>query len=163
MQSYRIDSSRARRKFTAPQAAAVAASHLAAFAIVKMGLLWGVALPLAAVSLAAPPRVRDLYGVGAAAWRLLMAGAALHHHLLYMGFAVVMSTLCVPFFLPTVLYRRAPRFGPAPFLFASAAMALRLLGLLTPAALAVLGLHLCAAAAALAQEKVPLILPEDKH
>jgi len=62
-----------------------------------------------------------------------------------------------------VLYRRAPRFGPAPFLFASAAMALRLLGLLTPAALAVLGLLLCAAAAALAQEKVPLLLPEDKH
>jgi hypothetical protein len=162
MSSYRIDSSRARLRFTAPRAAAVAASCLAAFAVVKMGLLWGVALPLTAVSLAALPRVRDLYGVGAAAWRLLMAGAALHH-LLCMGLAVVMSTLCVPFFLPAVLYRRAPRFGPAPFIFASAATALRSLGLLTPAALAVLGLPLYVAAAALAQEKVPLLPPEDKH
>jgi len=162
MLSYRIDSSWARLKFTAPRAAAVAASYLAAFAMVKTGLLWGVVLPLAAVSLAAPPRVRDLYGVGAAAWRLLMAGAALHH-LLYMGFAVVMSTLCVPFFLPAVLYRRAPRFGPVPLLFASTATALRLLGLLTPAALAVLGLLLYVAVAALAQEKVPLLPPEDKH
>jgi hypothetical protein len=163
MLSYRIDSSRARLKFTAPRTAAVAASYLTAFAMVKMGLLWGVALPLAVVSLAAPPRVHDLYGVGAAAWRLLMAGSALHHHLLYMGFAVVMSTLCVPFFLPAVLYRRAPMFGPAPFLFASAATALRLLGLLTPAALAVMGLLLYIAAAALAHEKVPLLPPEDKH
>ncbi len=92
-----------------------------------------------------------------------MAGAALHHHFLYMGFAVVMSTLYVPFFLPAVLYRRAPMFGPVSLLFASTATALRLLGLLTPAALAVLGLLLYVAAATLAQEKVPLLPPKDKH
>jgi len=163
MLSYRIDSSRARLKFTAPRTAAVTISYLAAFVMVKMGLLWGIALPLIAVSLAAPPRVRDLYGAGAVAWRLLMAGAALHHHLLYMGFAVVMSTLCVPFFVPVVLYRRAPRFGPVSFLFALTATALRLLGLLIPAALAVLSLLLYIAAAVLAQEKVPLPPPKDKY
>ncbi|AET32234.1 hypothetical protein [Pyrobaculum ferrireducens] len=156
---YRIDSSRLKRRFSAGGAAAVAAAHLAGFALVKTGHLWGVALPIAAVSLAAPPVPRDVYGVGVALGRVLMALGWLHHHFLYMGFAVVMAVLCVPYFVPGVLYRRAPRFGWENLALAASAAAARLAGFIEAAAVLVAVLIAYVAVRMLREEAVPLKPP----
>ncbi|AAL65053.1 hypothetical protein [Pyrobaculum aerophilum] len=156
---YRIDSSRGRKKFTVWGAGSIAAAHGAGFLLIKLGYFWGVALPLVVTSLAAPPKVRDVYGAGVVLGRVAMALGWLHHHFLYMGFAVVMAVLCVPYFLPSVVYRRVPKFSWENLAIALAAAALRLAGYIEIAAISVLALIAYVAYKILREEKVPLKPP----
>jgi len=110
-------------------------------------------------SLAAPPKVRDVYGAGVVLGRVAMALGWLHHHFLYMGFAVVMAVLCVPYFLPSVVYRRVPKFSWENLAIALAAAALRLAGYIEIAAISVLALIAYVAYKILREEKVPLKPP----
>jgi len=107
---YRIDFSRAKKRFSATTAAAVAAAYVAAFLAVKVGHLWAVAVPSLVLTVFAAPRLNDLYGASAFFFRWAVALAPLGSHLVYMAFAVIMSALCVPYFIPAILYREVPRY-----------------------------------------------------
>lgn len=137
---YRIDTSRARRRFTALGALSIAATYVAAFAAVKAGYLWAVVAPSIALTIAAPPRIGDKYGVAALLFRWLVALGPFGTHLVYMAFAVIMSALCVPYFIGAILFRQVPSYGPELVLAASLSYILRNLGILAPSALFVLAI-----------------------
>ncbi|MEM1571746.1 MAG: hypothetical protein QXS00_03395 [Pyrobaculum sp.] len=125
---YRIDSSRAKRRFTAAKAGALVVGYAVAFAATKAGYLWSPIIPSLILTAAAPPVLKDAYSAGSLLFRFVLPLAFFHHHAAYMSFAVVMSTLCVPYFVPSVLYRRLPNYGPALLALSLAAFAFRILG-----------------------------------
>jgi hypothetical protein len=88
----------------------------------------------------APPRLNDLYGAAAFFFRWAVATAPLGAHWVYMAFAVIMSALCVPYFIPAILYRQVPRYRGELVATAAVAYVLRNLGVVAPAALLVVGL-----------------------
>jgi hypothetical protein len=139
---YRIDFSRAKKRFTAATAAAVAAAYVAAFLAVKAGYLWAVAAPSLLLTIFAVPRLNDLYGVSAFFFRWAVALAPLGTHLVYMAFGVIMSALCVPYFIPAILYREVPRYRGELVAVATTAYVLRNAGFAAPAAVLVAGLVL---------------------
>ncbi|MFN7105820.1 MAG: hypothetical protein ACK4M3_04480, partial [Pyrobaculum sp.] len=107
----------------------------------------------------APPRVTDLYGVGTFVFRWAVVLAGIHHHFMYMAFAIVISVLCAPYFLPSVLYREAFRYGPELFITASAAFVLRLAGYLAISGLLTAALVIYIAWKSLRQKAIPLKPP----
>ncbi|WP_237179365.1 hypothetical protein [Pyrobaculum ferrireducens] len=133
-----IDASRARRRLTALGALSIAATYVAAFAAVKAGYLWAVVAPSIALTIAAPPRIGDKYGVAALLFRWLVALGPFDTHLVYMAFAVIMPALCVPYFIGAILFRQVPSYGPELVLTALLSYILRNLGILAPSALFVL-------------------------
>lgn len=137
---YRIDSSRARRKFTARNAAVLTALYAAAFIGVKLGYLWAMLAPSLFLTLAAPPKVNDKYGAGSFFFRWAVALAPFGHHFAYMAFAVIMSVLCVPYFIGAILFRQIPKYGIELIATASLAYVSRILGALPVSALAVAAL-----------------------
>ncbi|MEM1597452.1 MAG: hypothetical protein QXP31_00010 [Pyrobaculum sp.] len=159
---YRIDASRARRRFSRAAALAVAGSYAAAFLLAKAGLYWAFLLPAAVLTAAARPRLGDAYGAASFAFRWLVPLSILHHHFAYLGFAVIMSGLCVPYFLPSILYREAPRYGPELLAIAAAALVTRLAGQTALAGVLATALVLYAAAKSLKMKKIPLIPPSGR-
>jgi hypothetical protein len=139
---YRIDFSRAKKRFTAATAAAVAAAYVAAFLAVKTGYLWAVAVPSLLLTIFAVPRLNDLYGASAFFFRWVVALAPLGTHLAYMAFGVIMSALCVPYFIPAILYREVPRYRGELVAVAATAYVLRNAGFAAPVAVLVAGLVL---------------------
>jgi len=139
---YRIDFSRAKKRFTAATAAAVAAAYVAAFLAVKAGYPWAVAAPSLLLTIFAVPRLNDLYGASAFFFRWVVALAPLGTHLVYMAFGVIMSALCVPYFIPAILYREVPRYRGELVAVAATAYVLRNAGFAAPAAVLVAGLVL---------------------
>jgi hypothetical protein len=139
---YRIDFSRAKKRFTAATATAVAAAYVAAFLAVKSGYLWAVAAPSLLLTIFAVPRLNDLYGASAFFFRWAVALAPLGAHFVYMAFGVIMSALCVPYFIPAILYREAPRYRGELVAIAATAYVLRNAGFAAPAAVLVAGLVL---------------------
>jgi len=139
---YRIDFSRAKKRFTAATATAVAAAYVAAFLAVKVGYLWAVAVPSLLLTIFAVPRLNDLYGASAFFFRWVVALAPLGTHLVYMAFGVIMSALCVPYFIPAILYREVPRYRGELVAVAATAYILRNAGFAAPAAVLVAGLVL---------------------
>ncbi len=139
---YRIDFSRAKKRFTAATAAAVAAAYVAAFLAVKVGYLWAVAAPSLLLTIFAVPRLNDLYGASAFFFRWAVALAPLGAHFVYMAFGVIMSALCVPYFIPAILYREVPRYKGELVAVAATAYVLRNAGFAAPAAVLVAGLVL---------------------
>jgi len=131
---YRIDFSRARRRFTAATATAVAAAYVAAFLAAKAGHPWAVAAPSLLLTVFAVPRLNDLYGKSAFFFRWAVALAPLGHHWVYMAFAVVMSSLCVPFFIHSILFREMPHYRGELAGAAAVIYILRNTGFLIPAA-----------------------------
>jgi len=139
---YRIDFSKARRRFTAATATAVATAYVAAFLAAKAGYPWAVAAPSLLLTVFAVPRVNDLYGASAFFFRWAVALAPLGHHWVYMAFAVVMSSLCVPFFIHSILFREMPRYRGELAGAAVVAYVLRTANFLIPAAALVVWLVL---------------------
>ncbi|AFA39354.1 hypothetical protein Pogu_1327 [Pyrobaculum oguniense TE7] len=137
---YRIDSSRARRKFTARNAAVLTALYAAAFIGVKLGYLWAMLAPSLFLTLAAPPKVNDKYGAGSFFFRWAVALAPFGHHFAYTAFAVIMSVLCVPYFIGAILFRQIPTYGIELIATAALAYVSRILGALPVSALAVVAL-----------------------
>ena len=156
---YRIDSSRAKRRFSAAKAGALVAGYAVAFAATKAGYLWSPIIPSLILTAAAPPVLKDVYSAGSLLFRFALPLAFLHHHAAYMSFAVVMSTLCVPYFVPSVLYRRLPNYGPGLLAISLAAFAFRILGQIAAAGAAVLALLAYAAYKSLSTEPIPLKPP----
>ncbi len=124
---YRIDNSRAKRRFSLATSLYVAFAYVVAFVLFKHGVLWSFILPSVVLTLVAPPKLNDVYSAGAFIFRWSTALAVFHHHFMYMAFAVVMAALCVPYFLPSVMYREMPKYGLELFTIAIAAYVLRLL------------------------------------
>ena len=139
---YRIDFSRAKKRFTAVTATAVAASYVAAFLAVKAGYPWAVAAPSLLLTTFAAPRLNDLYGASAFFFRWAVALAPLGTHFVYMAFGVIMSALCVPYFIPAILYREVSRYRGELVAVAATAYVLRNAGFAAPAAVLVAGLVL---------------------
>jgi hypothetical protein len=139
---YRIDFSRAKKRFTAATVAAVAAAYVAAFLAVKAGYPWAVAAPSLLLTTFAAPRLNDLYGASAFFFRRAVALAPLGAHFVYMAFGVIMSALCVPYFIPAILYREVPRYRGELVAVAATTYVLRNAGFATPAAVLVAGLVL---------------------
>jgi hypothetical protein len=139
---YRIDFSRAKKRFTAATATAVAAAYVAAFLAVKAGYPWAVAAPSLLLTTFAAPRLNDLYGASAFFFRWAVALAPLGAHFVYMAFGVIMSALCVPYFIPAILYREVPRYRGELVVVAATAYVLRNVGFAAPAAVLVAGLVL---------------------
>ena len=139
---YRIDFSRAKKRFSAATAGAVVAAYVAAFLAAKAGHPWAVAVPSLLLTAFAVPRLNDLYGASALFFRWAVALAPLGSHLVYMAFAVIMSALCVPYFIPAILYREVPRYRGELVAVAITAYVLRNAGLAVFAALLVVGLVL---------------------
>jgi hypothetical protein len=152
---YRIDFSRAKKKFTVATATAVAAAYVAAFFAAKAGHPWAVAVPSLLLTAFARPRLNDAYGVSAFFFRWAVALAPIGHHWVYMAFAVIMSGLCVPFFVPSILFRDTPRYQGELISVAAVAYALRNIGLLTPAAALVVALVLYVAWRSLRERYYP--------
>ena len=157
---YRIDVSRAKARFRLGAAAALALLYALAWAASLWGHLWSFALPSIALTLAAPPKPRDAYGVGSLFFRAAIALAPLGHHFAYMAFAVIMSTLCVPYFLPSILYREAPSYKYELLAASLAAYVLRNVGLTAPAAALVTGIAGYAALRSAKSKPVPLKPPQ---
>ncbi|MFN3803824.1 MAG: hypothetical protein ACK4SY_02075 [Pyrobaculum sp.] len=153
---YRIDSSKARRRFSLASSLALASTYVAAYLAFRLGHLWAFLLPSLVLTAVAPPKVRDPYGVGALAFRWAIALAGVHHHFMYMAFALVMSVLCVPYFLPSVLYRGAPTYGLELLALATIATALRLLGQITAAGVLTIATVLYVAWRLARQKPIPL-------
>lgn len=126
---YRIDSSRRGYKFSAIKTSVLLASYIFGIAAFKLGILWAsTTLPLISLAVVAPPVFkRDIYA-GVFIGRVFIALLFLHRHFLYMGFAVVMVSLCVPFFIASILYRELPKFKFELLATALVATALRLAG-----------------------------------
>jgi hypothetical protein len=139
---YRIDFSRAKKRFTAATAAAVAVAYVAAFLAVKAGYPWAVVAPSLLLTTFAAPRLNDLYGASAFFFRWAVALAPLGAHFVYMAFGVIMSALCVPYFIPAILYREVPRYRDELVAVAATAYVLRNAGFAAPAAVLVVGLVL---------------------
>lgn len=152
---YRIDFSRAKKRFTAATAAAVAAAYVAAFLAAKAGHPWAVAAPSLLLTAFALPRLNNAYGVSAFFFRWAVALAPIGHHWVYMAFAVVMSGLCVPFFVPSILFRDVPHYRGDLVSAAAVAYVLRNVDLLAPAAVLVVGLVLYAVWRSLGERYYP--------
>lgn len=135
---YRIDGARARRRYSVGGALFLTFVYVAAYFAYKFGVSWAFFVPSLVLTLLVPPRLGDLYGVGSFLFRWGAASVFVDTHVFYMSFAVVMSVLCVPFFVPAVIYRGVPRYGVWLFLLVSAGAAFRVFGLLELAALFVL-------------------------
>ena len=71
-----------------------------------------------------------------------------------------MSTLCVPYFLPSILYREAPSYKYELLAASLAAYALRNVGLTAPAAVLVVGIAGYAALRSAKSKPVPLNPPQ---
>jgi len=152
---YRIDFSRAKKRFTAATATAVAVAYVAAFLAVKVGYLWAVAVPSLLLTIFAVPRLNDLYGASAFFFRWVVALAPLGAHFVYMAFGVIMSALCVPYFIPAILYREVPRYKGELVAVAATAYVLRNAGFAAPAAVLVAGLVLYVAWRSLKERYYP--------
>ncbi|ACB40727.1 hypothetical protein [Pyrobaculum neutrophilum] len=152
---YRVEFSRARRRFSASTALSIAALYVAAYLAAWAGHAWAFALPSLALTLYAKPRVEDPYGAGAFFFRWAVALTPAGAHLLYMAFAVIMSALCVPYFVPSILYRQAPSYGWELVAAASAAYLLRNAGVLAASAALVAALVLYAAVRSLRERYYP--------
>jgi hypothetical protein len=152
---YRIDFSRAKKRFTAATATTVAAAYVAAFLAVKAGYPWAVAAPSLLLTTFAAPRLNDLYGASAFFFRWAVALAPLGAHFVYMAFGVIMSALCVPYFIPAILYREVPRYRGELVAVAATAYVLRNAGFVAPAAVLVVGLVLYVAWRSLRERYYP--------
>ncbi|AFA39846.1 hypothetical protein Pogu_1819 [Pyrobaculum oguniense TE7] len=156
---YRIDSSRAKRRFTAAKAGALAVGYAVAFAAAKAGYLWSPIIPSLILTAAAPPVLKDVYSAVSLLFRFALPLAFLHHHAAYMSFAIIMSALCIPYFVPSVLYRYLPSYGPAPLVLSLMAFVFRLFGQIAAAGAAVIALIAYVAYRSLSTEPIPLKPP----
>ncbi|ABL87489.1 conserved hypothetical protein [Pyrobaculum islandicum DSM 4184] len=152
---YRIELSRARKRFTAPSALLLTALYLAAYVATKVGLSWAMALPSLALTLYARPRLNDAYGIGAFFFRWAIALAPLGAHFVYMAFAVVMSALCVPYFIPAILYRQVPNYKWELVATAAVAFLLRNIEVMWASALLTIALVIYVAVRSLREKYYP--------
>lgn len=125
---YRIDGFSSKKRFSPLKAVALAVGYAVAFAAVKAGYLWSPILSSLVLTVEAPPVLKDAYSAGSLFFRLALPLAFLHHHVAYMSFAIIMSALCIPYFVPSVLYRRLASYGLAPLAPSLAALVFKLSG-----------------------------------
>lgn len=127
----RVDHAKKRKKMSLPKAASFAAAYLALAASplppsLVISLTFAAFLALNGVYLS-----REPYSWGTLAGRLLPLFSLLGpyvpvFHTLYLGIAVIMFSLCIPLFIPSVFLRRVPRWPRHMPALAIAAAALRL-------------------------------------
>lgn len=132
---YRIDGARSRKKYDVKTGVFLTMLYTASYILFKNGIIWAFIIPSVALTIVTPPRVNDLYGVGSFIFRWGVALAPLDHHIFYMSFAVIMSVLCVPYFIPAVIYRKVPNYGLWLFGLVTAAFVTRVFNILTASGL----------------------------
>ena len=127
----RIDASTRGRPVSKAVAAPIAALVLVP---VFHGYAYAASAALSLATSLPNPAKRPVYAAASMMGRALMLAAPLHSHSTYMGIAIIMSGLCVPWLVPGILLRESPGNRIGLVALAAAAAALRLTNHLAPSA-----------------------------
>jgi len=121
---------------------------------------YAAAAALSLVTSAPSPSQRPIYAAASILGRAIILAAPIHAHAAFMGIAVIMSGLCVPWLVPGILLRASPGNRTELVTLAVAATVTRLLNLLTLSAILVTSLVIYSSALILRQRAYHLEPPQ---